>query len=205
MDFSANLQSSSVRDQSYAAIVLRAEGADGAEHLHALLQKCQAIDQTKELDRFEESLLAFGAMTMGDMIGTIGFDAHDLLHISIAEWLVRSTSSLNLAVAAGAICGLGHLAARAAEVTECLGKLVDADHRSNEDEHVSLRAIALRNLRRIDSGLAAKFVDAPALEEYACAIKNWLSDGASLSVATRRELQDELEWITAIKNRRTKP
>ncbi len=132
MDLDTYLQSSSVRDQSYAAIVLRAEGADGAEHLHALLQKCQAIDQTKELDRFEESLLAFGAMTMGDMIGSIGFDAHDLLHTSIAKWLVRSTSSPNLAVAAGAICSLGNLAARAAEVTECLGKLVDADRRSTK-------------------------------------------------------------------------
>jgi hypothetical protein len=204
MDFDAKLRSPSVRDQSAAAIFLRAEGANGAKHLPALLQKCQAIDTTSVLDRFEESLLGSGAMTMGDIVAAIGFDAQNALHVSILQWIVQSTSSPNINVAAHSIYGLGNLGAPHQEAIECLGRLVTSDRRSNEHEHVSLRAIALRILRRLDCGIAATFVDAPAFEEYAHAVKHWISTDASKNDETRLELQNELEWLTKTRDRRTK-
>lgn len=205
MDFDANLRSSSVRDQSAAAIFLRAEGANGAKYLPALLQKCQAIDANNELDQFEEALLGFGAMTMGDIVGAIGFNAQDPLHVSILRWLVQCTSSRNLNVAAYSIYGLGNLRALHPEATECLCGLVTSNRRYDDHKHVSLRAVALRILRRLDSGSASKFVGAPAFEEYAKALEHWIATDASKNAETRLELQNELEWLTEIKNRWTKP
>jgi hypothetical protein len=80
---------------------------------------------------------------------------------------------------------------------------VTSERRSNEHEHVSLRAIALRALRRIDPEIAAKFVDATSFEEYIHAVEYWLSTNLPMSDETRLELQNELEWLTRTRERRT--
>lgn len=77
-----------------------------------------------------------------------------------------------------------------------------SDLRGDEHEHVSLRAVALRLLRRIDTNLAAAFVDTPAFEEYSHAVEHWKATDASKNAETRLELQYELDWLTEIKNRR---
>jgi hypothetical protein len=203
MDFDAALRSPSVRDQSAAAIFLRAEGANGAMHLPALLRCCQAIDTTRDLDRFEESLVGYGAITMAEIVAAIGFDPQDSLHVSIVRWIMQSTSSPNISVAAHSVYGLGNLGISIPETAECLGHVVTSEKRRNEHEHVSLRAIALRALRRLDPGVAATFFDAPAFDEYVHAVEHWLATDASKNDETRLELQNELEWMTRIRERRT--
>jgi hypothetical protein len=203
MDFHTNLSSPSVREQALAAIFLHAEGANGAPHLTALLQSCQAIDTTKDLDRFEEALLGRGAMAMGDIVSAIGFDPQNALHVSILRWITQSALSRNLNVAVLSIYGLGNLGVSNPETFDCLRRLVTSERRSNEHEHVSLRAIALRALRRIDPEIAAKFVDATSFEEYIHAVEYWLSTNLSMSDETRLELQNELEWLTRTRERRT--
>ncbi len=49
------------------------------------------------------------------------------------------------------------------------------ERRSNEYEHVSLRALALRMLKRIDPEIAATFVEFPAFEEYSHAVEHWIA------------------------------
>lgn len=205
MDFAANLRSPSLSDQSAAAIFLRAEGVNGAEHLPALLQRCQALDVTRVLDRFEEALLGFGAMTLGDIVGAVGFDPQNALHLSILCWIVRSTSSSNINVAAHSIYGLGNLGVAHPNVIECLRLLVMSPRRIDESPYVSLRAIALRILRRLDSEMAATFVDAPAFDEYAQAVEYWINTTDAKIVVTHLELQDELDWLKKkMGDRRTK-
>ncbi len=182
---------------------LRAEGVNGAEHLPLLLQRCQALDVTRVLDCFEEALLGFGAMTMADIVGAVGFDPRNDLHISILGWIVRSTSSSNINVAAHSIYGLGNLGVAHPNVIECLSLLVMSPKRTDEYRCVSLRAIALRILRRLDSEMAAMFVDAPAFDEYAQAVAHWLDSTDAKSSVTDLELHNELEWLREIGNRRT--
>ncbi|MCY3005157.1 MAG: hypothetical protein NTV29_04160 [Planctomycetota bacterium] len=112
---------------------------------------------------------------MGDIVSAIGFDPQNALHVSILRWILQSTSSRNINVAALSIYGLGNLGVSNPESTDCLRRLVTSERRGNEHEHVSIRAIALRALRRIDPEIAAKFVDATAFEEYIHAVEYWLS------------------------------
>lgn len=138
MDIDANLKSLSVRDQSAAALFLRAEGANGAQHLPALLEACQAIDPNNgRLDRFQEALLGFGAITMGSIIGTVGFDERDPLHLSILHWIAQSTSSPNLNVAGRSVYGLGNLQSRHPIAVDRLSELVPSERRSKQYEHVT--------------------------------------------------------------------
>lgn len=204
MDFAAKLRSPSAKDQSEAAIFLRAEGANGADHLPALLARCQDIDAEGELDRFQEALLGCGAMTMGDIVGAMGFDSENALHVSILNWTVKSTASSNSRVAAYSIYGLGNLGVRHPDAIECLARLVTSDRRIDEHECVSLRAIALRIMRRLDCELAATFVDNSAFEEYERAVEYWMNTDAFQNEDTALELQEELDWLKRTRERGTK-
>lgn len=202
MDFAANLDSDSIRDQSAAAILLHAEGANGSKHLPALLEKIQKIDSSNELDRFEEALLGFGAMTMGDIVGQIGFDFQFPLHASILNCIERLTRSANTNVIAYAIYGLGNLRSHHPNILTPLCRVAGSDLRSDENEHVTIRAIALRNLKRVAPTTALGFVDTPVFHEYFHAIEYWLENDASKNEDTRTELRHELSWLD--ENRRTK-
>jgi hypothetical protein len=202
MDFHALLSSPSIRNQALAATFLHAEGANGAPHLTELLQSCQDIDSTKDLDRFEEALLGNGAMTMGHIVSAIGFDPQNTWHVSILRWIIQSTSSSNSNVAAHSIYGMGNLGVSNPETVGCLGCIVTSERRNNEHEHVSLRAIALRALRKINPEIAETFVDATAFKEYIHAVEYWLSTPPTMNDETRLELQNELEWLTRTRERR---
>jgi hypothetical protein len=205
MDFAAKLNSSSVRDQWEAALFLRSEGANGVAYLPLLLQKCQAIDSTEILDRHNETLLGFGAMTLGGLIAESGYNADDPLHNQILQWIIESTNSPNINVAGHSVYALGGLGRESSAARERLCEIANADLRGDEHKDVSLRAVALRLVRRIDPASAATFVDAPAFDEYAHAVEHWIASEASKNSATRLELERELAWLTETKNRRTKP
>jgi hypothetical protein len=199
MDIDALLQSSSLRDQSTAAVFLQSPRSPGAQHLPVLFQRCQAIDANKVLDRYEERLLGCGAMSMGTILGRIGFDSQDTLHFAILQWISQLTSSTNRSVAAGAIYGLGSLGVCHPLAIESLCGLVRDDARVDEETNISLRAIALRNLRRLDSGIAAQFVATCAFQEYALAIEQWIATGAAISSESQSELLEERAWLIATK------
>jgi hypothetical protein len=205
MDFAAKLNSPSIRDQSAAALFLRSEGAKGITLLPLLLQKCKAIDASKELDRYEEALLGFGASTMSGLITESGFNAGDSLHDKILRWILESTQSPNINVAAHSVYALGGLGGESSAARERLCDIANSDLRGDEDEHVSLRAVALRLVRRIDPILAARFVNTPAFDEYVHAVEHWIATDASKNAETRVELEHELDWLAVTKNRRTKP
>ncbi len=202
MDFAANLDSDSIRNQVAAAMFLRAEGANGSKHLSALLDKIQQVDFSNELDRFEEALLGFGAMTMGDIVGQIGFDFDLPLHTSILNCILKLTCSANIKVAAHAIYGLGNLNSDHMSILASLCRVVVSELRSDEYEHVTIRAIALRNLKRLDPAKAREFVDTPACHEYFHAVEYWLENDSSKNEDTRTELRHELSWLA--ENLRTK-
>ncbi len=205
MDFAAKLDSSYVRDQSEAALFLRSEGANGLTYLPLLLQKCQAIDSSKTLDRHEETLLGFGAMTLGGLIADSGFNAGDPLHTQILQWIIESTKSRNINVAGHSVYALGGLGRESSAARERLCEISNSDLRGDEHKDVSLRAVALRLVRRIDPALAATFVNAPAFDEYVYAVEHRIATEASKNSETRLELERELAWLTETKNRRTKP
>ncbi|QDU58568.1 hypothetical protein [Aeoliella mucimassa] len=144
-------------------------------------------------------------MTMGDIVGESGFDSADSLHVSILQWIMQTTLCRNINVAGHSIHGLGNLRARLPEAIEHLCGIVNSARRNDEHEHVSLRATALRILRRLDPVIAAEFVGTPAFDEYAHAVEHWLETDASKNTETRLELQNESEWLTEVTNRRTKP
>jgi hypothetical protein len=205
MDFAAKLNSPSVRDQVAAVIFLRSEGARGVMHLSLLLQKCQAIEPSKELDRYEEALLGLGAITLGALIAESGVNHADPLHDAAVCWLLELTKATNISVAGHSVYALVSLCAESSVARERLCDIAISDLRGDEHEHVSLRAVALRLLRRIDPSLAATFVDAPAFEEYLHAVKYWTATDVSKNAAASVELQSELDWFMEIKNRRNAP
>ena len=204
MDFEVDLQSSSVCTQSAAALFLRAEGADGAMHLPQLLKACQAIELDDEFDRYEEALLGSGAITMGDIVGAVGFDDCNELHLSILKWLVRLTSSSNPNVVALSIYGLGHLKSTHPDALGCLQSIVLSEPRVKEHPEITLRALALRNLQRLDARLAVRFVDAPAFHEYIRAVEHWIATHKTGGLDAERELIAERDWLVSTIGQRTK-
>lgn len=205
MDFAAKLDSPSVRHQAEAALFLRSEGVNGVTYLPLLLQKCRAIDASKDLDRYEETLLGFGAMTLGGIITESGFNASDPLHDKILRWIIESTQSPNINVAGHSVYALGGLGRDSSAAREQLCAIANSDLRGDEHRDVSLRAVALRLVRRIDPALAATFVDAPAFDEYVHAVEHWIATNPSKNPEAQLELERELTWLGETKDRRTKP
>lgn len=166
MDYAKTLESNSVKIQVGAALFLRSEGAKGYPHLPELLRCCQAIDLKKEfIDKYEDGLLGYGALSMGEVIHDYGFEASNPLHMQILDWLVETTHCQHLNVAANAIWGLGLLASNHDKAVRCLTLIIESDLRDNERHEISLRAIALRMLARIDRNLAIPYRSSNSWEE----------------------------------------
>ncbi len=191
MDFAAALSSDSVRDQSGAAIFLRSQGADGAEHLAALLRCCMAVKtgENATLDKYEEALLGYGAATMGDIVRQVGFDSANPLHAKILGWIVETTESSNLKVAGEAIWGVGLLGAGHPVAVNCLRRIIESALRAEEHEIVKLRAIALRMLAKIDISLATGYRSSKAWLELRDSYDWWQRESPV------EWLKDELQWL----------
>lgn len=173
-------------------------------YLPLLLQKCQAIDSSRNLDRYEEALLGFGASTLGGIISESGFTAGDPLHEKILRWIIESTRSPNINVAGHSVYALGGLGRDSSAARERLCEIASSDLRGDEHKDVSLRAVALRLVRRIDPALAATFIDTPAFDEYVHAVEHWIATDASKNTETLLELERELAWLAETKDRRAK-
>ena len=191
MDFAAALSSDSVRQQSGAAIFLRSQGAEGAEHLAALLRCCVAVKtgENSTLDKYEETLLGYGAMTMGEIVKQVGFDSTNPLHAQILAWIVQATDSPNLNVAAHSIWGVGLLGAVHPVAVNCLRRIIESDLRDEEHEIVKLRAIALRMLAMIDITLATGYRSSKAWLELRDSYDLWKRESPV------ERLKDELQWL----------
>ena len=191
MDFAAALSSDSVNEQSLAAIFLRSQGADGAKHLAALLRCCIAVKTgaNATLDKYEETLLGYGAMTMGEIVKQVGFDSTNPLHAQILAWIVKATDSPNLNVAAHSIWGVGLLGAGHPVAVNCLKRIIESDLRDEEHEIVKLRAIALRMLAMIDITLATGYRSSKAWLELRDSYDLWKRESPV------ERLKDELQWL----------
>lgn len=191
MDFASALSSDSVREQSCAAVLLRSTGADGAEHLAALLRCCMAVKtgENATLNKYEEALLGRGAATLGDIVRQVGFDSANPLHAQILGWIVETTDSSNLNVAGGAIWGLGLLGSRHALAVNCLKRIIESDLRDQEHEIVKLRAIALRMLAMIDVTLVTGYRSSKAWLELRNSYDWWQRE------TPVKWLKDNLQWL----------
>ena len=193
MNFDEELRSTSVRDQSAAALFLRAEGKNAEKHLPKLLERCRAIDLTaNELDRFQIALLGLGAMTLGDCIRQIGFDTNSSFHIDAMHFIIELTQCKNTEVAAYAINGLGCLGSAHPDAIGCLKDIALSQKRTDDHGIVTCRAIAFRMLAQIDRSLAAPFRDSLACQEYLNAVDRWLQTESS---GVQQQLVEESKWL----------
>lgn len=190
MDFDSVLNSDSLREKSAAAVFLRAEGANGLLHLPTLLKCCKEVHQDKaSLQKDETRFLGSGALALGDLVGQSGFDASNLLHLEIRDWLIKSVYSENLELAAYAIWGLGLLRTDNIETIACLKSVIAGELRPVEHEFVTLRSIALRMLVRTNRDVALIFRNTEAWQELKDVYDVWQKQSFS------DEVQEELSWM----------
>ncbi len=105
-------------------------GANGLLHLPTLLKCCKEVHQDKSsLKKDETRFLGSVALALGDLVGQSGFDASNLLHLEIRDWLIKSVYSENLELAAYAIWGLGLLRTDNIETIACLKSVIAGDLR----------------------------------------------------------------------------
>lgn len=203
MDLEKLLESSSTRDHARAAsFLLMSDPDQGSRHLPTLIEKCRSIDSNKELNRDELALLSLGVMALGSFVRRTCFDQNDLLHDSILRWILEASASPNAEVVGHSIYAIGSLGSASEVARNRLIEMLSLERRVNENEHVSLRAVALRVLRRIDADIAATFCDTYAFKEYAHAVNHWISTDRSMSAESQRELAEESAWIAEIEKRR---
>ena len=187
MDFQAALSSDSVKEQAGAAVFLRSEGLNGLAHLPALLRCCKKVVVTKaQLPKYEEGLLRFGPLALGDIVGQAGFDNANPLHSEILDWLVQSACSPNLDLSAHAIWGLGLLRTTQPKAIDSLVSLIEGELREVEHELVTIRSIALRMLARIDVALALQYCRTDAWNE----LRRWYDHWKPMA-----DLRDEFAWM----------
>ena len=174
MDFQAALSSDSVKEHVGAAVFLRSEGVNGLVHLPALLRCCKKVLGTEApLPKYEEGLLRFGPLALGDIVGQAGFDNANFFHKEILDWLVESACSPNLDLSANAIWGLGLLRTDQPKAINCLVSVIEGELREIEHEFVTLRSIALRMLAKTDVALALQFRMTEAWKELQSAYRIW--------------------------------
>lgn len=203
MDLEKLLESSSARDHARAAsFLMMSDPEQGSRHLTKLIEKCRSIDSNKELNRYELALLSLGVMALGSFVRRTGFDPNDLLHDSILRWILEASASPNAEVVGHSIYALGSLGSDSKVARNRLIELLSLERCVNEHEHVSLRALALRVLRRIDAEIAATFGDTCAFKEYAHAVNHWISTDRQMNEESQRELAEESAWIAEVEKRR---
>lgn len=204
MDLEKLLESSSARDHARAAsFLMMSDPEQGSRHQPTLIEKCRSIDSNKELNRYELALLSLGVMALGSFVRRTGFDQNDLLHDSILRWILEAATSPNAEVVGHSIYALGTLGSSFQIARNRLIEMLSLERRENEHEHVSLRSLALRVLRRIDAEIVATFCDNCAFKEFAHAVNHWISTDREMSAESQRELAEESAWIAEVEKRRS--
>jgi hypothetical protein len=191
MDFAAALSSDSVRRQYEAALLLHIEGDLAIVHLPALLACCKGVRLDRDLlSTDEQNLVECGAVKLAFIIGCVGLDPSKPVHLEVMRWLFDSVHSSNLGLAASAICALGFVGSDKENIVRCLQSVIRADLREVEHEYITLRALALRTLGRIDKKLASQYLSSEACFELRRASEYWQKDGPSEWVAK------DLDWLS---------
>jgi hypothetical protein len=181
-----------------AAFFLPSEGLNGLRHLPALLRCCKKVVVTEaELPKNELGLIRFGPVALGDLVGQAGFDNENPLHCDILDWLIQSASSSNLELSAAAIWGLGMLRTAQPKAVESLVSFIEGNRREVEHELISLRAIALRMLARIDIRLAVQYRKTDTWKE----LRRWY-EGRQSDTPTVW-LRDEFTWMLEAESHNT--
>lgn len=199
MNFGEALSSDSIERHAHAALFLQGQGASGYEFLPLLLQRCQSIDLSQlTLSKHEVTLVGCGAVSLGTIVGTRGFDAGDAFHAKVLNWLMELTYSSHIQVFGYGIYGLGALRPLPESAIERLVNLVGSERRADEHGIISSRGIAFRVLAQADHALARPFAGSPACDEYLCAIDTWIADYRQRFPNNRvglNEIEEEPRWL----------
>jgi len=199
LNFGESLASDSLKTHSAAALFLRAEGVKGYPFLPLLLQRCKSVDLSQPaLNKLEETLVGYGALSLGTITNAYGFNDADALHTDILRWLLALTYSRHVQVAACGIYGLGELHCLPVAAHERLTELVASERRPDDHGIITCRSIAFRVLAKTDRHSAKSFVDSHACEEYLQAIDHWISDYRRSNpdnLARCNEIEQESQWL----------
>jgi hypothetical protein len=193
MDFGLELSSSSILRQSQAAILLRSESSVGYVHLPMLLQCSQGVDLSRDdLTHEEISLVGYGAISMGAILNSFGYDDGIEIHRKLVDWLIELVTNKNIKIAAGGLLGLGELSTLPTSALSAFEFVIQSKLRHDEHPKVTLRAIALRMLVKTNPRFAEKYSNHDSCSEYHRALEFWLLDA---SPALRVSLLEEIDWI----------
>ena len=188
-----------MKSHSAAALFLRAQGANGYPFVPSLLERCKAVDLSQPaLNKLEETLVGYGALSLGTIINAYGFDDTNALHADVLDWLTGLTYSPHVQIAAYGIYGLGELQPFPIVATDRLTELAGSDRRADDHGTITCRAIAFRVLAKADRELAMPYVDSPACEEYLHAIDHWIADYRRSNpdnLARCNEIEKESLWL----------
>lgn len=157
---------------------------------------------TMKIPSREMGFVSLASSRMARSVKELGHDGTPL-HDAITDYLIDLTAHWDVRVALTGTYALAEHGIPPRRVLEHLKSLVITDRRSDDHSDVSLRAIALRMLRRLDDEIAAEFRDFAAFAEYRHAISHWLTTDAAKNPETARELHAEREWLLSEKHRRT--
>ena len=184
-----SLYSRRLRDRSSAAHFLQQEELSHYPILPLLIRSAKTADQAAE--RYDDFLLnALRATAV--LIKKRGFDPNDSLHSDALDWIVSSSVSENIEVAAGSIWALGDLGVPPSAVRDQLESLIVSDaRRKNGDHPNTCRAVAFRMLARIDRETAFKYVGSAACREFRETVAYWLDKHPTWI----SKLRAESEWL----------
>ncbi|QDT67965.1 hypothetical protein MalM25_08740 [Planctomycetes bacterium MalM25] len=197
MDFTARLQSESMKVRSTAAVFLGNEGADGVRHLPALLTACSRVDLDRTILCWDEAMLLCSvAMSTGAILNAVGFDHSDSLHSDALDWLLALSRAQHPEPVGGAIYGLERVGIPPIEVRDRLCELVVAERSARDYPVVTTRAVAFRVLSRIDRTTAQDYVASAACREYLACIDHWVEQlSPDRKAACREDLRRESQWL----------
>ena len=172
--------------------------------LAEIYDACYGIDLANlEIPSKEMGFLCFAVHRMARYINELGHDGSQL-HSAITNYLIDLTRHADVRVALTATYALADHGVKPACVLNRLCELVTSGRRENDHPIVTMRAIALRVVKRLDLELASQYIDTVAFDDYRRTVNYWIESGSSKSTEVNSELQAEMHWLTSQEDRRTK-
>ena len=194
MDFETALaETSPLRDQAAAATFFRGQGA-GVKNLDSLFAAMARVDATRrDLNKLEVVLVGLGAMAIASTLDDAGIDPLSSSYAEMTNWILSNAQSPNTEVSAYCINSLGQFKNHSYVAVAVLREVSKSERRTDENERITLRAIAFRMLARLAPNLAAAYIGNDVCKEYLAAIELWSSE----SPDSKEMLEKEVEWIRA--------
>ncbi|QEG40211.1 hypothetical protein [Roseimaritima ulvae] len=165
------------------------------EDLAEIFRACCAIDLVNIADPSKEmGFLTVALHRMARYVNELGHDGSQL-HSAITNFLIDLTDHSAIEVACTATYALADHGATPARAFDRLCELITSELRDDEHPVVTMRAIALRMVRRLDPEIATQYVATAAFQEYKRIVDHWINSGASKCEDINRELRAEKSWI----------